>query len=108
MHTEKFQKLEGSWRVLHHLVFNSETNDQLKIRVLDITKKELSRDLSRAIEYKYSQTFKKIYEGEICIANGVMAGARVLLILWVMRPKNYLIIHLWITIRGLTKNALRK
>ena len=34
MHNEKFQKLEGSWRGLHHLVSNSETSTQLKIRMM--------------------------------------------------------------------------
>ena len=41
MHNEQFQKLEGSWRGLHHLVMNSETSKTLKLRMLNITKKEL-------------------------------------------------------------------
>lgn len=70
MHNEKFQKLEGSWRGLHHLVMNSETSSQLKLRVLNISKKELSRDLEKAVEFDQSQTFKKIYESEFGTAGG--------------------------------------
>ncbi|MFT6388056.1 MAG: type VI secretion system protein ImpC [Cellvibrionaceae bacterium] len=70
MQHEKFQKLEGSWRGLNHLVMNSETSSQLKIRMLNISKKELSRDLEKAVEFDQSQTFKKIYESEFGIAGG--------------------------------------
>jgi type VI secretion system protein ImpC len=70
MKHEKFQKLEGSWRGLHHLVSNSETSTQLKIRMLNISKKELSRDLEKAVEFDQSQIFKKIYEAEFGSAGG--------------------------------------
>ena len=70
MHTEKFQKLEGSWRGLNHLIMNSETGSQLKVRMLNISKKELSRDLEKAVEFDQSQTFKKIYESEFGTAGG--------------------------------------
>jgi len=67
---EKFQKLEGAWRGLNHLVMNSETSTQLKLRMLNISKKELVKDLSTAAEFDQSQTFKKIYESEFGIAGG--------------------------------------
>lgn len=70
MHNEKFQKLEGSWRGLNYLVSNSETSAQLKIRMLNISKKELSKDLEKAVEFDQSQTFKKIYESEFGTAGG--------------------------------------
>ena len=70
MRHEKLQKLEGSWRGLHHLVMNSETSTQLKIRMMNITKRELSRDLEKAVEFDQSQTFKKIYESEFGTAGG--------------------------------------
>lgn len=70
MHNEKFQKLEGSWRGLNHLVMNSETSTDLKIRMLNITKKELTRDLEKAVEFDQSQIFKKIYESEFGTAGG--------------------------------------
>lgn len=70
MQNEKFQKLEGSWRGLHHLVSNTETSSQLKIRMLNISKKELTKDLEKAVEFDQSQIFKKIYESEFGTAGG--------------------------------------
>ena len=70
MHDPKFLKLEGSWRGLHYLVQNSETGTALKLRVLNMTKRELGRDLSRAIEFDQSQLFKKIYENEFGTPGG--------------------------------------
>ncbi|MCF6261164.1 MAG: type VI secretion system contractile sheath large subunit [Gammaproteobacteria bacterium] len=70
MQHEKFKKLEGSWRGLNHLVMNSETSSQLKIRVMNISKTEIAKDLSKAVEFDQSQTFKKIYESEFGIAGG--------------------------------------
>ena len=64
LHDEKFQKLEGSWRGLNHLVMNSETGATLKIRMLNLSKRELFRDLDKAVEFDQSQIFKKIYEEE--------------------------------------------
>ena len=51
MHDEKFQKLEGSWRGLHHLTMNSETGTSLKIRMLNVSKRELFKDLDKAVEF---------------------------------------------------------
>ncbi len=34
LHHEDFQKLEGSWRGLHYMINNTETDEMLKIRVL--------------------------------------------------------------------------
>ena len=45
MHHPRFLKLEGSWRGLHYLVSSSETGTSLKIRMLNASKRELSRDL---------------------------------------------------------------
>lgn len=70
MQHDKLQKLEGSWRGLNHLVMNSETSSQLKIRMLNLSKKELTKDLEKAVEFDQSQTFKKIYESEFGIAGG--------------------------------------
>jgi len=74
MHEEKFQKLEGSWRGLKHLVFNSETSSTLKIRMLNVSKKEVTKDLSKAIEFDQSQLFKSIYEAEFGQAGGEPYG----------------------------------
>ena len=64
MHAPEFQALEGSWRGLHYLVQQSETGENLKIRVLNASKRELFKDLDRASEFDQSALFKKIYEEE--------------------------------------------
>ena len=75
MHHEDFQKLEGSWRGLHQLVMNSETSAMLKIRVMNVNKKDLLKDLEKAIEFDQSATFKKIYEEEYGTFGGAPYGA---------------------------------
>ena len=75
MHHERFSKLEGSWRGLHYLVMNSETGTSLKLRMMNISKRELSRDLQRAVEFDQSQTFKKLYENEFGTPGGEPYGA---------------------------------
>jgi type VI secretion system protein ImpC len=71
LHNAAFQKLEGSWRGLKYLMDQSETSDKLKIKMLNVTKKELLRDLQRAPEFDQSALFKKVYEEEY----GVFGGA---------------------------------
>jgi type VI secretion system protein ImpC len=71
VHHEEFQKLEASWRGLHHLVFESETSTMLKVRVMNVTKKELLKDLEKAPEFDQSALFKKVYEEEY----GMFGGA---------------------------------
>ena len=75
MHDPKFLKLEGSWRGLHYLVQNSETGSALKIRVLNASKRDLTRDLTKAVEFDQSQLFKKIYENEFGTPGGEPYGA---------------------------------
>ncbi|MGE0756109.1 MAG: type VI secretion system contractile sheath large subunit [Pirellulaceae bacterium] len=75
MHHKDFQKLEGTWRGLHYLVMNSETSAQLKLKVLNCSKRELFKDLDRAVEFDQSQIFKKIYETEFGTPGGEPYGA---------------------------------
>jgi type VI secretion system protein ImpC len=75
MHDPKFLKLEGSWRGLNYLVQNSETGTSLKIRVLNASKRDLTRDLTKAVEFDQSQLFKKIYENEFGTPGGEPYGA---------------------------------
>jgi len=86
MHHEKFTKLEGSWRGLHHLVMNSETSTSLKIRVLNITKRALNRDLTKAVEFDQSQLYKKIYENEFGTPGGEPYGSLVGDYEWTTHP----------------------
>ena len=75
MHAPEFQKLEGSWRGLHYLVMQSETSVMLKLRVLNISKKELGKDLEKAAEFDQSALFKKVYEEEYGTFGGAPYGA---------------------------------
>jgi type VI secretion system protein ImpC len=75
LHHPDFQKLEGSWRGLRHLVFNTSSAASLKIRVMNVTKKELLRDMQRAPEFDQSALFKKVYEEEYGVFGGAPFGA---------------------------------
>ena len=86
MHDPKFTKLEGTWRGLHYLVMNSETGTSLKIRVLNASKRDLTRDLQRAVEFDQSQLFKKIYENEFGTPGGEPYGALIGDYEWTQHP----------------------
>jgi len=77
LHHEEFQKLEGSWRGLKYLLSNTSTSANLKIKVLNVSKKELLRDLQRAPEFDQSALFKKVYEEEFGVFGGAPFGALV-------------------------------
>ena len=66
MHHEEFQKLEGAWRGLHYLVNNTETDEMLKIRVMNISKKDLGKTLKKfkGTAWDQSPIFKQVYEQE--------------------------------------------
>jgi type VI secretion system protein ImpC len=75
MHRPEFQQLEGTWRGLHYMVMNSETSSQLRIKVLNCSKRELFKDVDRAVEFDQSQMFKKMYENEFGQPGGEPYGA---------------------------------
>lgn len=77
LHHEAFQTLEGSWRGLKYLLDQSETSSMLKIKVLNVSKKDLLRDLQRAPEFDQSALFKKVYEEEYGVFGGTPFGAMV-------------------------------
>jgi len=75
LHHPALQKLEATWRGLKYLLDQSETSSQLKIRVLNVSKKEILRDLQRAPEFDQSTLFKKVYEEEFGVFGGEPFGA---------------------------------
>src|SRR5689334_15423102 len=75
LHNAAFPKLEGSWRGLKYMMDQSETSDKLKIKILNVNKKELLRDLQRAPEFDQSAMFKKVYEEEFGIFGGAPFAA---------------------------------
>jgi type VI secretion system protein ImpC len=66
LHTPEFQAVEGAWRGLHHLVNNTETDESLKIRVMNISKNDLGKTLKKfkGTAWDQSPIFKKMYEEE--------------------------------------------
>lgn len=64
LHAQEFQKLEASWRGLYDMVMNTETGPGMKIRLLNVSKKDLLKDLETAVDHDTSVLFKKIYEEE--------------------------------------------
>lgn len=64
LHAQEFQKLEASWRGLHDMVMNTETGSGMKLRLLNVSKKDLLKDLETAVDHDTSVLFKKIYEEE--------------------------------------------
>lgn len=77
MHHEDFRKLEGSWRGLYHLVSHTETDEMLKIRVLNISKKDLAKTLKQyhGTAWDQSPLFKKFYEDEFGTPGGEPIGS---------------------------------
>jgi type VI secretion system protein ImpC len=75
MHHPEFQRLEGTWRGLKYLLNQSETSAMLKIKVLNVSKKELLKDLQKAPEFDQSALFKKVYEEEYGVFGGAPFGA---------------------------------
>jgi len=79
MHTEEFQKVESAWRGLHYLVNNTETDEMLKIRVMNISKNDLGKTLKKfkGTAWDQSPIFKRVYEEEFGQFGGEPFGALV-------------------------------
>ena len=79
LHHENFKKLEGSWRGLSYLVNNTETDETLKIRVFNISKKDMAKTLKKfkGTAWDQSPIFKKLYEEEFGSPGGEPYGALV-------------------------------
>ena len=79
LHHPDFQALEGTWRGLHYLLNNTETDETLKVRVLSISKKDLSRTLRKFAGAAWDQSpiFKKLYQEEFSQFGGEPYGCLV-------------------------------
>ena len=77
LHQDDFKQLEGSWRGLHHLVNNTETDEMLKIRVMNISKNDLKKTLKKfeGTAWDQSPIFKKLYEDEYGSPGGQPYGS---------------------------------
>ena len=76
LHAPEFQKIESAWRGLNYLVFNSETDAQLKIKVMTVSKSELYRNLKTFPGARWDQSplFKQVYEQEFGQPGGQPLG----------------------------------
>src|SRR3954470_22064773 len=76
LHHQDFKSLEGTWRGLHYLVNNTETGENLKIRVMNISKKDVSKTLKKykGTAWDQSPLFKKLYEEEFGMPGGQPYG----------------------------------
>ena len=79
LHHQEYQELESSWRGLHYLINNTETDEMLKIRVLNVSQKELGKTLRKfkGAAWDQSPIFKKLYEEEYGQAGGEPYGCLV-------------------------------
>ncbi len=74
LHHPDFQQLEASWRGIHYLVRQTDSNPRCKIKLLSVSWDELAKDQRRAIEFDQSQLFKKVYENEFGMPGGEPFG----------------------------------
>jgi type VI secretion system protein ImpD len=70
LHHADFQRLEASWRGLYYLVEQTDDSENVKVRVLNVSWRELARDAERAIEFDGSQLFQKVYSEEFGTPGG--------------------------------------
>jgi type VI secretion system protein ImpC len=77
LHHAEFQAVESAWRGLNYLVYNTETDESLKIRVMNISKAEMARTLRKfkGVAWDQSPIFKKLYEEEYGQFGGEPYGA---------------------------------
>jgi len=75
MHATAFQSLESAWTGLHYLCKHTTTSTQLKIKLMNATKKDLVKDFKTAIDFDQSALFKKVYEEEFGTFGGAPFGA---------------------------------
>jgi type VI secretion system protein ImpC len=74
LHHKEFQRVEATWRGLRYLVNQSETGEMLKIKVLDVSKKDLAEDLRRKADFESTEIYKKVYSAEYDMAGGSPYG----------------------------------
>lgn len=76
IHHPDFQSMEGAWRGLSHLVYNTETDETLKIRFMNIKKDDVRRMFEKFPDSAWDQSplFKQLYEEEYDVLGGTPYG----------------------------------
>ena len=79
IHQEDFKTLEGTWRGMSYLVNHTETDETLKLRILNISKKEAAKVLKKfkGVAWDQSPLFKKLYEQEFGTPGGEPYGCMI-------------------------------
>ncbi|MBK4214947.1 type VI secretion system contractile sheath large subunit [Paracoccus caeni] len=77
IHHEEFQKLESSWRGLAYTINNSETDASLRVKVMNVSKKELQQMFRRypGAKWDKSPLNKIVYEAEFGTLGGKPFGS---------------------------------
>jgi len=74
LHHPAFRALEASWRGVHYLVEQTADVENVRIRMLGVSWKEIVKDIEHAIEFDQSQLFQKVYENEFGSPGGEPFG----------------------------------
>src|SRR5262249_52276065 len=74
LHHPDLQKLEAAWRGLHFLVRQVPEGENIKVRVLNVSWRELARDVDRALEFDQGTLFRKVYSEEFGTPGGEPFG----------------------------------
>jgi type VI secretion system protein ImpD len=74
IHHPRFQQLESSWIGLQYLVNQTDPDEKVVIRMLNVSWQEISRDIDLALEFDQTQLFKKIYSEEFDTPGGTPFG----------------------------------
>lgn len=79
LHHPEFQRLEGAWRGLHHLVSRTETDESLQIRVMHMNRDELQSacTVREGGPWDECTLFKKVHEDTFGQSNGTPFGCMV-------------------------------
>ncbi len=106
LHHSDFEQLEGTWRGMHYLINNTETDEMLKIRVMNINKKELGKTLKKfkGTAWDQSPIFKKMYEEEYGQFGGEPYGCLMGITFSIIVPKMW---SYWVKYRKLRRRCTR-
>ena len=68
LHQPDFRQLEATWRMLHFLVSQLETDETLKLYIIDVSKAELVADLVSADALQSTGTYRLLVEQSVGVA----------------------------------------
>ncbi|GAB2191733.1 type VI secretion system contractile sheath large subunit [Sessilibacter sp. MAH2] len=74
LHHPKFQRLEAAWCGLERLTHAATSSKKVKIKVLNASWRDVSKDIERAPEFDQSSLFELVYNREFGIAGGEPIG----------------------------------